>query len=74
MCNYADDTTVFACDPDLDTIIRQIEEDSSMVVKRFSDNLLKLSNKKCLLILGDKNTEILITIGNSKLRKVTMKN
>ena len=42
ICNYADDATIFACHPDLDTIIKQLEEDSSVIVKWFSDNFLKL--------------------------------
>ena len=29
--NYADDTTISACHPDLDTIIKQLEEDSSVL-------------------------------------------
>ena len=35
ICNYADDTTIFACHQDLDTIIKQLEEDSSVIVKWF---------------------------------------
>ena len=31
ICNYANDTTIFACHPDLDTIIKQLEEDNKMV-------------------------------------------
>ena len=55
--NYADGTTIFACDPDLDTIIKQLEEDSSVIVKWFPDNFLKLNNDKChLMIFGDKST------------------
>ena len=68
ICNYADDTTIFACHPDLDTIIRQLEEDSSVIVKWFSDNFLKLNDDKChLMIFGDKSTETTVTIGNSKI-------
>ena len=38
ICNYADDTKIFARHPDLDTIIKQLEEDSSVLVNWFSDN------------------------------------
>ena len=70
ICNYADDTTIFACHPDLDTIIKQLEEDSSVLVKWFSDNFLKLNDDQChLMILGDKSTETTISIGNSRINE-----
>ena len=70
ICNYADDTTIFACHPDLDTIIKQLEEDSSVLVKWFSDNFLKLNDDKChLMIFGDKSTETTISIGNSRINE-----
>ena len=53
--NYADDTTIFACYPTLETIIRQLETDGTLVAKWFSDNYLKLNDDKChLMIFGDK--------------------
>ena len=70
ICNYADDTTIFACHPDLDTIIKQLEEDSSVLVKWFSDNFLKLNDDKChLMIFGDKSTEATVSIGNSRINE-----
>ena len=70
ICNYADDTTIFTCHPDLDTIIKQLEEDSSVLVKWFSDNFLKLNDDKChLMIFGDKSTETTISIGNSRINE-----
>ena len=38
ICNYAHDITIFAFRTDLDTIIIQLEEDSSVIVKWFSGN------------------------------------
>ena len=56
-----------ACHPDLDTVIRQLEKDFSVIIKWFSDNLLKLNDEKChLMIYGDKSTETTTTIRNSK--------
>ena len=74
ICNYADDTTVFACHSEFDIVIRQLEDDCSVIVKWFSDNLLKLNDEKShLMVFGDKSTETTIKIGNSEI-KVTMKN
>ena len=70
ICNYADDTTIFACHPDLNTIVTQLEEDSSVLVKWFSDNFLKLNDDKChLMIFGDESTETTISIGNSRINE-----
>ena len=70
ICNYADDTTIFACHPDLDTIIKQLEEDSSVIVKWFSDNFLKLNDDKChLMIIGEKSTEATVSLGNSMINE-----
>ena len=67
ICNYADDTTVFTCHSDLGIVIRQLEDNCSVIVKWFSD-LLKLSDEKChLIVFGDKNTEITIKIGNAEV-------
>ena len=47
ICNYADDTTIFACHPILETMVRQLETDRTVVAKWFSDNYLKLNDNKC---------------------------
>ena len=59
-----------ASHPDLDTIIKQLEEDSSVIVKWFSDNFLKLNDDKChLMIFGEKSTEATVSIGNSMINE-----
>ena len=35
ICNHADDTTTFACHPTLETIIKQLETDGTLVAKWF---------------------------------------
>ena len=47
MCTCADDATAFACHSDLGIVIRQLDDDCSVIVKWFSDNLLKLNYGKC---------------------------
>ena len=70
ICSYVDDTTVFACHSDLETVIRQLEDDCSVIVKWFSDNFLKLNDEKChLMVFGDKNTKTTVEIGNSEIKK-----
>lgn len=50
MSHYADDTTIIACHPDLDKIVKQLKEDLSVIVKLFSDYFLKLNDDKCHLM------------------------
>ena len=38
VCNYADDTTLFACDIDTDSVVARLELDSARAIKWFSDN------------------------------------
>ena len=53
ICNYADDTTIYACDKTVDSVVARLESDSSMVIQWFGDTFMKLTADKChLLILG----------------------
>ena len=75
ICSYADDTTIFACQPTLETIIRQLDTDGTLVAKWFSDNYLKLNYDKChLMIFGDKCSKATVTIRNSTIRESEYKN
>ena len=68
ICNYADDTTIFACHPTLETILRQLETDGTLVAKWFSDNYLKLNDDKChLMIFGNKCSKATVTIRSSTI-------
>ena len=60
-CNYADHATIFACYPDLDTIVRELKGDAQ---KWFSDSYFKLSDDKCnLIVFGYNCTNATVTIG-----------
>ena len=55
-CNFADDTTLYACDQDIETVIRNLEHDSLLVMEWFEWNYMKLNADKChLLISGHKH-------------------
>ena len=41
ICDYVGDTTICACHPVLETIVRQLETDGTLVSKLFSDYYLK---------------------------------
>ena len=70
VCNYADDTTIYACNSDLDTIINRLETDSSILVKWLSENYMKLNEEKChFMIFGNKSKDSVITIGKSTIKE-----
>ena len=64
VCNFADDTTLHACDLDLDTVIRKLEHDSLLAIEWFEANYMKLNADKChLLVAGHKHELVWARIG-----------
>ena len=58
ICNYADDTTLYACDQNLQNVVERLENVSLKVIKWFSDNCLKLNEDIChFLALGASRDE-----------------
>ena len=67
-CNYADDTTFYACDISLNTVIQRLEHDSSLTLEWFECNHMKLNEDKChLLIAGHKYEHICANVGSVKI-------
>ena len=55
ICNYADDTSISACDKSLDNISHRLETDCIVTLEWFADNFMKLNADKChLLVLGQR--------------------
>ena len=71
ICNYADDTTIYACNSDLNAIINRLEIGSAAVLaKWFSENYMKLNEDKChLMIFGNKSKDPVVTIGSSIIKE-----
>ena len=47
VCNFADDTTSYACDQDLKILIQKLEHDSLKAIMWFENNYMKLNEDKC---------------------------
>ena len=43
ICNYADDTTIYACDDTIDNVIKALESDALEIVEWFPNNYMKLN-------------------------------
>ena len=68
MCNFADDTTFYACDKDLRSLINRLEHDSLLAIEWFENNHMKLNQEKChLLVSGYKHENIWARIGQTKI-------
>ena len=67
ICNYADDTTIYAWDKNLDNISHRLETDCSVALEWFADNFMKFNADKChLLVLRQKcDDPVTIRIGNA---------
>ena len=48
--NYADDTTLYACEPNMDLVLRKLEKDMSTVFTWFQNNYLKANSGKSYLL------------------------
>ena len=66
MCNFADDITFYACDMDLNSLIKRLERDSFLAIEWFENNNMKLNQDKCL-VSKYKNENIWANTGNEKI-------
>ena len=70
VCNFADDTTLHACDMDLETVLRKLEHDSLLAIEWFEANYMKLNKDKChLLVAGHKHEMDWAEIGDEIIWK-----
>ena len=60
ICNYADDTIIYACNENLDYISHRLENEFSISLERFADNFMKLSVNKCHLLVVGKDVMVLL--------------
>ena len=65
VCNLADDTTLYASDRDLNSLIVSLEHDTSLALEWFEANYMKLNPDKChLLVAGSKHEHVWAKIGD----------
>ena len=46
VCNFADDSTFFSCEKDLNSLIKRLEHDSLLAIGWFQNNNMKLNVDK----------------------------
>ena len=76
ICNYADDTFIYACGPKVENVIMHLENDAHKIIEWFPNNCMKLNEDKChLKIFGGKDSnETTIKIGEACMKESTEEN
>ena len=68
VCNFADDTTFYVSDKDLNHLINRWEHHSFLASEWFENNSMKLNDDKChLLTSGHKYENVWAQNGNAKI-------
>ena len=68
VCNFADDTTFYACDRDVSSLVNRLEHDSYLTIEWFENNSMKVNQDKChLLVSGFKYGNVWAKIGKTKI-------
>ena len=66
ICNIADDTTPYACDKDLLTLLHNLESDTISAIMWFEANYMKLNEDKChFLTAGNRAESLWMKIGEN---------
>ena len=66
LTNYADDNTPYATDTNIDTLITNLVNDTSILFTRFSDNYFKMNADKCKVLITNHEEDIsAIIVGQS---------
>ena len=72
ICNYVDETTIYACDSNIEHIIKTLESDALKIAEWFPRNCMKLNEDKChLMVFGDKSNDVSLNIGKITIEKST---
>ena len=64
VCNFADDTTSFVCNENLDFVLGELEQNSNIAIDWFLSNYMKMNSDQCyLLVVGHEFEQIWAKIG-----------
>ena len=65
LTNYADDSTPYAINANINELIKSLENDSSILIKWFSDNYLVMNADKCHLLVTKQENNIFLKVDNN---------
>ena len=67
IASYADDTTPYICNNNLDLVIAKLEEDSSLLIKWMNNNHMKANPDKFYILPTDNDETLLVNVHGYKL-------
>ena len=69
VCNYANNTTIYACDRNLENISHKLENDCNEALEWFANNFMKLNaDKRHLLVIGQRcDDPVTVKIGSAEV-------
>ena len=67
VCNFADDTTLYACDTELDTVLNQLEDNAHTAILWFENNYMKLNQSKCHFLFSGSPEHLWIKVGRERI-------
>ena len=68
ICNFAEDTTPYACDKNLNFVMQQLQQQSNIALKWFEDNNMKMNSGKChLFVSGNKHENMWAKKGDDQI-------
>ena len=63
ICSYADDTTLYSCDYEVNNVTTRLEQGANRLTAWLPENYMKLNEDKCqLILLGLVKTELTFTL------------
>ena len=67
VCNFADDTTLYACDTKLENILNQLEDNALTAIVWFENNYMKLNESKCHFLTSGSSEHLWIKVGHERI-------
>ena len=70
VCNYADDTAIYTCGPNVENVVAKLENDALAISEWFPNNRMKLNeDKRHLIIFGGKSDEVSVKVGEANVNE-----
>jgi hypothetical protein len=64
VCNFADDTTLYACDMKLENILNELEDNAHTAILWFENNYMKLNQSKCHFLTSGSTEHLWVKVAN----------
>ena len=67
VCNFADDTTLYACDMDIENVLNQLEDNAYTAILWFDNNYMKLNQGKCHFLASGSPEHLWVKVGSERI-------